>query len=176
MKTLHLLRHAKSSRNTPTLPDHDRPLAPRGERDATMVGRHLRAAAFHPALVLCSTARRAADTLSILERELGAPGLTVKHERGLYLSGRKALLARLRAVEGGIPSVLLVAHNPDLHELATCLAGGGPAAAVRDLADGFPTSTFCTIRFAGDGWHDIGPGGGILEALVLPRHLAGHPK
>jgi phosphohistidine phosphatase len=171
MKTLHLLRHAKSSRDDPALPDHDRPLAPRGEREAALVGRHLGAAGFRPDLVLCSTARRAADTFSIVERELGAAGLAVRHERGLYLSGRDALLARLRSVEDEVSSVLLVAHNPDLHELAVSLAADGPAAAMRDLADGFPTSAFCTLRFAEGGWRDVGPGRARLEKLLFAKRL-----
>lgn len=169
MKTLHLLRHAKSSRDDPSLPDHDRPLAPRGERAADRLGRQLHETGFRPALVLCSTARRAADTFSILARGLEAPDLAVEHDRGLYLSGRKALLRRLRDLPDDVPSVLLVAHNPDLHELATFLAGGGPSGSLRDLAKGFPTAAFCTIRFSGGQWRDIDAGTGTLETFIVPE-------
>src|SRR5579864_3364127 len=102
-KHLHLLRHAKSSWDQPGLADHDRPLAPRGRRAAEAIARHLRASGVAPALILCSSARRAQETLA----RLGLSG-TVSIERGLYGASSEALLERLRAVPDEVPSALVI--------------------------------------------------------------------
>src|SRR5579871_5914818 len=104
-RQLHLLRHAKSSWDDPGLDDHDRPLAARGRRAAALVGACLRDDAIRPGLVLCSTARRARETLALLE--LAVP---VSFEGQLYGASAGALLERLRRAPGDVAAVLLVAH------------------------------------------------------------------
>lgn len=176
MKTLHLLRHGKSSWDDAALDDHDRPLAPRGIKAAARVGRHLRVRGVAPDLALCSTARRAVDTLEIVLDAL-LPGrdsrtVAVERERGLYLAGAQALLARLHTVPDGVSSVLLVGHNPDLHDLAMALAVEGDESTLRALAVKFPTAACATIRFPAGRWSDLAPGSGRLEEFVIPRTLA----
>jgi phosphohistidine phosphatase len=124
MKRVYLLRHAKSSWKHPELPDHDRPLAGRGRRAAKAIVRHMRAQEFVPELVLCSTARRARETLERIEPALGrAP---VRVERELYGASARELLARLRRLPDDVGSVLVIGHNPGMHELAVELAGSVP--------------------------------------------------
>ena len=181
MKTLHLLRHAKSAWNDPSLPDHDRPLAPRGARAATLMGRHLRGQAhshgqkraqgFAPDVVLCSTARRAADTAALVLAQLDGRSPPVVHERDLYLTGSQTLLERLRKLPDDVGTVLLVAHNPDMQELALSLTGSGDRAEIQSLAAKFPTAALATLTFPCDRWSGIGPKGGTLTQFIVPKKL-----
>jgi phosphohistidine phosphatase len=115
MKRVYLLRHARSSWKRPELPDHDRPLAGRGKRATKVILRHMRAQEFVPELVLCSTARRARETLERIEPALG--GVPVRVERELYGASARELLARLRRLPDDVGSVLVIGHNPGMHEL-----------------------------------------------------------
>lgn len=176
MKTLYLLRHGKSSWDDAALDDHDRPLATRGIKAAARVGRHLRVRGVAPDRVLCSTARRAADTLDIVLDAL-LPGrdsrtVAVERDRGLYLAGSAALLARLHTVPDDAASVLLVGHNPDLHDLSLALAADGDESDLRSLAVKFPTAACAIIRFPDGPWSGLIPGSGHLVEFVIPRKLA----
>src|SRR4051812_25831408 len=143
MKRLYLLRHAKSSWKDTSLPDHDRPLAGRGRRAAKAIARHLREQGIEPELVLCSTARRARETLERIEPGLGTPAVQVEDD--LYAASAPVLLDRLRNVPDTVGSVMLIGHNPGLQELALDLAH--PAPAVRELATKYPTAALATLAF-----------------------------
>lgn len=112
MKRLYLLRHGKSSWKDTGPRDHDRPLATRGRRAAEAIARHLRDYDLEPELVLCSTARRARETLDRIQSALGAP--TVEVEDDVYAASADALLQRLRRVPDTFASVMLIGHNPGL--------------------------------------------------------------
>ncbi|WP_448187269.1 SixA phosphatase family protein [Azospirillum sp. sgz301742] len=170
MKTLCLMRHAKSGWDNPSLPDHDRPLTSRGVEAAGRVGRHLKQQGIHPDLILCSTARRAAETLALVLNELGR-GVPVEHDRGLYLVGAPALLGRLRAAPDSVGTLMMVGHNPDMHHLAQHLAGRGDAAALRAVAEKFSTGACAILTFPVDHWRDVEPGIGTLLEYVRPRAL-----
>jgi phosphohistidine phosphatase len=163
--TLLLLRHAKSAWGDPALSDHERPLNERGRRAAPAMGRRIQAAGFRPDLALCSSARRAQETWSLVAPELEArPRVVV--ERGLYLCGANALLARLRRL-GPEDCVLLVAHNPDLHELAVGLTADGPAAAIRALVAKLPTGALAALAL--ESWRDLAPDSARLLLFATPR-------
>lgn len=164
-----LLRHAKSSWNNAQLADHDRPLAPRGLRAAETMAAHLAALDAPPDLVLCSTARRAVDTLEPLRARLPA-GTEVLLEDDLYGAPAPALLARLRLVPGDARSVLVVGHNPGLEDLVHLLGRQGDPSAVARVAAKFPTAALATLVFGGP-WKDLGPGDATLEAFVVPGDL-----
>ena len=119
MRLVYLLRHAKSSWES-GLPDQERPLAKRGRRAAKAIGRHVREAGVEPELVLCSTARRARETLERVEPALGSPDVRI--EPRLYEAGSDELLDCLRAVADHVGSVMLIGHNPGLQQLALDLA------------------------------------------------------
>jgi phosphohistidine phosphatase len=162
-KTLFLLRHAKSSWEDPGLADHDRPLAPRGRRAAKLIAEHLRREGVGPSLVLCSSARRARETLDRV-----APDGEARIEGELYGASATDLLARLRRVPGGVESVMLIGHNPAIHALAVRLACSGPTRPA--LERKFPTGALATLAFDGD-WQGLQAGTARLVAFVRPREL-----
>ena len=172
MKTLYLLRHAKSAWDDPGLADVARPLAPRGRKAATRVGRALRESGRLPELVLCSPARRAADTLARVLAELGPDPVPVETCEALYFGGPAALLLRVQTLPATLYRVMLVAHDPDLHELAVLLAGSGPTAARVSLSEKFPTGALALLDFPGDDWAAVAPGAGRLREFLRPRDLS----
>lgn len=170
VKTLFLLRHAKSSWEDASVPDHDRPLAARGERAVRLIASHVARAGIRPALVLCSSARRAQDTLDAVAASLGDDA-EHRVEDDLYGASADDLLRRLRAVEAGTASVLVVGHNPGLHDLAADLTGDGDEQAVAQLHTKFPTGALARLDLGGIEWHDLGRGSAYLQSLVVPRQL-----
>jgi phosphohistidine phosphatase len=166
-KRLHLLRHAKSSWDDPGLADHERPLAPRGRKAAKRMARHLEQAGIRPDLVLCSSSVRTRRTLERLGPAIPR-GTPVEVEDALYASSVSTLLERLRRVPPEVEAVLVIAHNPGLHELALRLAGSGPD--VGRLAGTFPTGALATLAHEG-AWTELRPGDCELVELVFPREL-----
>ena len=167
MRSLYLLRHAKSSWSDPTLPDRERPLAPRGQRDAKRIAGHLVRLGIAPELVLCSSARRTRETLELLEPALGAA--TVRLEAELYGASAETLLERLRAVPEPVASVLLIGHNPGLEDLALELASAGTELA--RLETKFPTAALATLTIATATWQRLSRGDAVLAAYVVPKQL-----
>jgi phosphohistidine phosphatase len=169
VKRLWLLRHAKSSWDDLGLPDRLRPLAPRGNRAAKAMARHLRATSVAPDLVLCSPARRAVQTW-----EGVAPGVppdtAVEIDEAIYHAEGDELLARLREVPSGIGSVLLLGHNPGLQDLAVELVGSGDPGLRERLVRKFPTGALATIEVQGE-WHELTWGAATVVAFVVPREL-----
>jgi phosphohistidine phosphatase len=170
-RTLLLLRHAKSSWDDAALSDHDRPLAPRGERAARLIASHLRAEGIIPALVLCSSARRTRETLAALQPVLGE-STEVRIEDRLYGAGATTILAILRAVDAAVSSVMVIGHNPGLEDVAVALAGDGEGAALRQLRAKFPTGALATLELRGPSWAQLDRGDAFLASIVLPRDLA----
>jgi phosphohistidine phosphatase len=167
MKRLYLLRHAKSSWKDTSLPDHDRPLAGRGRRAAKAIARHMREHGIEPELVLCSTARRARETLERIEPALDTRAVQV--EPDLYAASAHALLARLRSIPDTVESVMVIGHNPGLQELALELAR--PASAVSELATKYPTAALATLAFRASSWQELDRDTAELVELVRPRDL-----
>jgi len=164
-----VLRHAKSSRNNAALADHDRPLASRGRRAAEALAKHFATIEPPPALVLCSTARRAQDTLEPVRARL--PDSTeVLVEGDLYDAFAPELLARLRRVDDAIAGVLLVGHNPGLEDLVRGLARHGEPGLIARLHTKFPTGALATLAFDGP-WKDLGAKPASLEAYIVPGDL-----
>jgi phosphohistidine phosphatase len=164
MKRVYLLRHAKSSWKHHELADHDRPLTGRGQRAAKSIAKHMRARGLEPELVLCSTARRARETLAPIKPGLGPAPVWVEGE--LYGASARELLARLRRLPDAVGSVLVIGHNPGLHELALELAGPAP-----ELTGKFPTAALATLTFDGSAWRELGPKATALVELTRPRDL-----
>jgi phosphohistidine phosphatase len=167
MKSLFLLRHAKSSHKDSALPDHDRPLASRGRKASKAMATYMGSHGIEPALVLCSSATRARQTLEGVASGLGrSPEVRIESE--LYEASAAGLLARLQRVNDGASSAMLVGHNPAIERLALDLAAGGPELA--DLADKFPTGALAILEFAGS-WRNLDADGARLVGFVKPRGL-----
>lgn len=170
MKTLMLLRHAKSSWADPSLDDHDRPLDARGERAAAAMGIYLRQLGACPSLVLCSSARRTRETFSQIQRQLPAEP-EVRMEAELYLAPPRQILERLHRVGDEHDRVLLVGHNPSFADLAKRLAGRGDRDAIARLGRKFPTGALAVFNLPVEHWRDAGPGAGELTEFTAPKDL-----
>jgi phosphohistidine phosphatase len=170
VKTLYLLRHAKSSWGDSALADHERPLDPRGERAATLMGVFLQQEGLRPGRVLCSDAARTRQTA---ERALAGlrPAPRVEIAADLYLAEPEALLARLRGLDERATSALVIGHNPGLHDLARMLVASGETAARRKLDEKLPTGALVEIRIDAARWSDIAAARGALIRFVAPKDL-----
>ncbi|TVQ29081.1 MAG: histidine phosphatase family protein [Wenzhouxiangella sp.] len=170
MKTLYLLRHAKSSWSQPRLADHDRPLAARGLAAAPTIGDYLNSCQPAPQFVLCSTALRTRQTWDLVGRQLD-PSPPVTYDRDCYHASADELLGRLRNTAESIDTLLLVGHNPGMADLAECLTGSGSEPDLRRMLVKFPTAALACIRFDTDTWRTVMPGSGVLVSFVRPRDL-----
>jgi len=135
MKTLFLIRHAKSSRDDPTLTDKDRPLTERGVRDASRLGQELAKRVAKPDLILSSPARRALATAETVARKLDYKRKDIVIEDRLYAATPDELLAVVHELDDNAKSVMLFAHNPELTELAHRLSGKTPRMATCAVAE-----------------------------------------
>ncbi len=173
MRQLLLMRHAKSSWDDPKLSDHARPLNSRGRSAAVAMREVMRDLGLEPDLILVSSARRTLQTLAALEPWEETP--LVEAMDGLYLATGAALLAALNGVAETARSVLLIGHNPGLHDLALALAGPLDTAngAMRQLAEGYPTGALAEFTVPGP-WPALIEGGARLVRFVAPRDLPDH--
>jgi len=175
VKTVLLLRHAKSAWSNPGLVDHERPLSSRGEHAAEIMAGYIADKCPRPDIILCSTAVRTRQTLAPLVRRLPAPAPPIALEKGLYLASEAALLARLQAVTEEAGTALLIGHNEGIGELAAALAGRGPTDPLEALREKFPTGALAVLRSPGKQWADLALGAAELLAFVRPRDLADAP-
>ena len=171
LRRLYLLRHAKSSWSDPSLDDHARPLAPRGEEALSRLRRHLarRQEDGAPELVLCSSARRTTMTLEGIAAALPARTET-RIEDELYAASSGRLLERLRQVADALSAVMVIGHNPGLEDLALLLVTRTDDPVSGRMAAKFPTGALAILTFSGS-WVDLAPGTGTLESFVVPREL-----
>jgi len=168
MHLLHILRHAKSGRDA-GVDDRDRTLSKRGREAAHAVGKGLPEAIGAIDLVLCSSSARTRETADLVLAAYPKPP-RILFEDGLYLVGEGALLLRLRRLDEACGSVLLIGHNPGLHQLAVALAAP-KSANVAALADGkFPTTARATLRIEGR-WAAPERGRNALVDYVPPKSL-----
>ena len=167
MHTLYLLRHAKSSWADQTLADRERPLAPRGKRDAKRIAKHLARHGIAPELVLCSTAERTRETLELVRSALAAS--TISLEDGLYGATADSLLDRVRLVPEAVASVMLIGHNPALQNLALELAASGVE--LERVKAKFPTAALATLALANTTWAQLSPAEAVLAEWVVPKQL-----
>lgn len=165
-----VLRHAKSDWSDPGLRDFDRPLAGRGRRAAAAMGVYLRDEALVPDLVLCSAARRAVETWSIMAR-VGEMAPRVLEEKALYMAGTDALFERARAVEDTVHCLLLVGHAPGYDGFACRLTGDRKSADWRRMAEKFPTGALAVHDLDIPSWWDLAEGTARLERFVAPKDL-----
>ncbi|MCT7355109.1 histidine phosphatase family protein [Streptomyces sp. 15-116A] len=167
LRHLIVLRHAKSARPE-GVPDHERPLAPRGLRDAPAAGRALAEADMLPGLALCSTAVRARRTWELAAAQWGTPP-PVRYDPRLYGADVADLLAVVHEVPAGVETLLLVGHNPGLEDLILELAGDGLDDTLDTVRAKFPTSAIAVLSWRGTAWRDLTPGGALLTSVTVPR-------
>jgi phosphohistidine phosphatase len=172
MLRLVLLRHAKSAWPD-GVADHDRPLAPRGQEAAPLIGAHLAAEGIRPKLLLVSTARRTRETAALVADKADLPKPVF--EPGIYEASWSRLIEIIRERGGAHSPLMLVGHNPGIASLAGMLAD--PALsngdALRRLTAKVPTAALAVIDFDVKSFADVKPGTGVLAAFVTPKMLGG---
>jgi phosphohistidine phosphatase len=174
VKTLFLLRHAKSRWKDESLADVDRPLSRRGRDAAARLAEHLRKNFIRPALLLCSPAERTTETLDRIRGAL-TDETTIRLDRGIYLASPETLLKLLRRVDDAHPSVMVIGHNPGLERLAHALASNTTDAPYHRMTAKFPTGALATLSLTIDRWKAIEPGCGTLDAFTTPKDLTHEP-
>jgi phosphohistidine phosphatase len=145
MKSLLILRHAKSSWKHPELTDHDRPLNKRGKRDAPRMGKILRSEHLIPEAIISSTAARAHATAEAVAKASGYKG-KIALNRSLYAAGPEAYLKVLHELSDHYKRVLVVGHNPGLEELLEMFT---------DETQILPTCTLAHVKFSIDNWIEL---------------------
>jgi len=170
MRQLLLLRHAKSSWEEPGLSDFERPLNPRGRAAAAVMRTAMAGLGLAPDQVLVSTAKRTLETLHALEPWDETP--LIEPMDALYLAPAAGLLRIVQDVQPTVRSVLVIAHNPGLHDLSLQLFGPTePASAdARRLREGFPSGALAEFTVATP-WADLHDGGARLVRFLCPRDL-----
>ena len=169
MKTLTLLRHAKSGWDDGELRDFDRTLNAKGARAARVMGQHLRDERLAFDRVVASPAVRVMETLDAVERGYGRR-LSAEWDRDLYLAPAAALVERVRALPDNLDRVLLVGHNPGLEDLVLLLVPDRADALRGAVESKYPTASLAELVLA-DGWTGVRSGGATLTRFVRPRDL-----
>jgi phosphohistidine phosphatase len=174
MRRLMLLRHAKTETDTPSGRDRDRRLDARGRKDAAEIGDWIGRHAPFPDTVMVSPAVRAKETWEIASQAMKehAPLPEVEWVADLYGADPAQLLRIIRMASAADPKkLMLVGHNPGMHELSLALAGSGDAKGRQALADNLPTSGLAVFDFAVDDWNDVAFRRGALAIFVSPKVL-----
>jgi phosphohistidine phosphatase len=144
MKTLTIVRHAKSSWKDSSLSDRERPLNKRGKRDAPVMGERIREAGIRPSLIISSPAVRAWKTARSVARELNYPLEFLQREPALYLASVERILDVIRAQDNTFNSILLVGHNPGLTNFVNYLSPG--------LTENLPTAGVASFDVERGDW------------------------
>lgn len=162
MKTLLLMRHAKSSWDNPKLADHERPLNNRGKNDAPKMGEHLNQEDLIPDVILCSSAKRARQTVEGVLETLSFDG-EVKIIDDLYHSGPRTYLELLSGLSEDIERAMLVGHNPEMDYFLEYVC---------DVYEHMTTANIAVIEFTVDGWRELVDGiEGKLVDLWRPKEI-----
>jgi phosphohistidine phosphatase len=170
MKTLTLLRHAKSGWAEPVARDFDRRVNAKGRRAAELIGRHLTDAGLAFDHVVASPAVRVVETLDRVSAGYGR-GLAPEWEKRIYLASAATLLDVVQALPDSAAHALLAGHNPGLEDLVLLMTpqGDGPLRAAVEMK--FPTASLATLTFDVARWHEVAEGGGTLTRFIRPRDL-----
>lgn len=170
MKKLYLIRHAETVSGSEKCEDKDRKLSPNGIYQSLQLGAHLKERGVRPDLILCSTALRTRETLDNLLNQLDANGCDIRHEDRLYLCGPNEMLNALYQIPDDKTSVMMVAHNPGVSELALALAKKGHEEKLQVLKNGaYPTAAMTAFDFDVDSWGLISDDTAWLVDFVIPK-------
>jgi phosphohistidine phosphatase len=161
MKTLYLIRHAKSDWAVANLPDFDRPLNNRGKRDAPFMGKQLKELGITPNAIICSPANRAKQTVKYICSEIDFPFNKVQFVDSIYNSSVENLALVLNNLSNKYNTVFLVGHNPGLTELSDYLT--------EDYLDNISTCGIVKIELEINDWKEIIQGIGIKKFFIYPK-------
>ncbi len=162
MKTLYLLRHAKSSWDDANLADFDRPLNERGKTDAPKMGKRLKEKDIRPQMIYSSAAVRALSTAKLVASAIDYPENRILVDRTLYHADEEKLLAYLHQCSDEWDSIMLVGHNPGLTNFANDLTS--------ESIDNIPTAGIVAISLKIDSWNDARPRNAALKFFDFPKN------
>ena len=169
MRRLMLLRHGKSAWPD-GVDDHERPLAKRGRTTCSLMGRYMADEALLPDLTIVSTARRARESWELV-RPAFAQDIVEHDEPRIYEASASAILDVVRKTRPDVHTLLLVGHNPGLHELALKLIGDGSSSDLSRLQQKYPTAGLVVIDFKFRRWSKISATLGRLERFETPKSV-----
>lgn len=161
MRTLYLLRHAKSSWDHPNLADFQRPLSDRGRKAAPLIGKAMRENGFIPEIVISSPAERAKQTAGLVAEAAGI-GDVIRFNEIIYGAGTSEILDIVSALDDAVASVMLVGHNPTSENAVRVLTGED---------ERMPTAALAVIDLEIGRWNEITPGCGRLRKILRPKEL-----
>jgi len=159
MKTLYLLRHAKSSWDDPNLADFDRPLNDRGRSAAPFMGELMANRDLSPDLILSSPAERAKQTAELVRKASGNAA-EIRHEELIYEASPQMLLQIASAIKPRFDSAMIVGHNPGIESFIRVLT---------KRSERMPTAALAVIDLDIDDWSKIAPASGSLRELIRPK-------
>lgn len=174
MKVLYILRHGKSSVAPPGGSDEARPLSSRGICAAHAMGEEFARRGWKPACALVSAAERTRQTFENFARgyaRAGGGGIPATFDRALYLAEAGRVLDEIGLLGRDVPSVLVIGHNPGLHELALRLAGRNEDRLHDRIAAKFPTCALAVVELGIEDWSDTAPRNARLADVVFPGDL-----
>lgn len=162
-KTLYLVRHAKSSWVNPSYSDFDRPLNDRGQRDAPEMGRRLHEKGVKPDLIVCSPARRAMETLELLNTELGVDQDSIFMQKRLYEASAPTLINIIQSLENSAESAMIIGHNPSMSWIAAEISG--------EPIGNLPTCSVVGIELDSSDWNVAGICAAHLLFQDYPKNM-----
>jgi len=163
MKTLYLLRHAKSSWDDPDLKDFDRPLNGRGLKAAPRMGSYIRKEKILPDIILSSPAFRAKQTTTLVCEAAGLTGVEIDFDERIYEASAQRLFEIVAGLKDGVDAAMMVGHNPGFEELLAALTGESKR---------MPTAALACIELNVKKWSDVSANSGKLKWLVKPKDLS----
>jgi phosphohistidine phosphatase len=162
MKTLYLIRHAKSGWSVPNTSDFEREISKKGKKDIKTIGSYLSLIGVKPELILSSCALRAQQTTDLLAQKIAFDGK--KHYlKELYLTGLEDILEIIYIQEESLDSMFIIGHNPQLHELANSL--------IDEHISKFPSLGVIAINFEIDSWSEINQQKGKIDFFIFPKQF-----
>jgi len=162
MKTLYLIRHAKSGWSEPNTSDFERSISKKGKKDINTIGSYLSLVGIKPQLILSSCALRAQETTDLLAKKIKFTGQKY-YLRELYLTGIEIIKEIISIQDSNIDSMFIVGHNPQLHELANTLIG--------EHISKFPSLGIIAINFEMDEWSDLETVEGKIDFFIFPKQF-----
>jgi phosphohistidine phosphatase len=171
VRRLLLFRHAKAQRPEPGMEDRARVLIERGRKDSAMIGAYMATNGLVPDRVLISPSARTQETWKFTATALSSTPTTAVTAEQLYEATPRAIIALVKEAPTEVHTLLVIGHNPELHELALMLIASGNADARERLQEKLPTAGLVIMDFAFDDWHKLHRQSGRLECFVTPKLL-----
>ena len=163
MKTLYLVRHAKSSWDDPYLDDFERPLNDRGKNDAPRMGKRLKEREIHPNLMLSSPAKRALSTARRMAKIFGYPKEAIRTDKKMYHASEEGILSVIKNLNDKHDSVMVFGHNPGLTEFANALSDAD------EVTANIPTCGIVAFLLAINSWKELSWKNGKLLFFDYPK-------